>query len=106
MGTLFTVLLKILAIIGVCFIYILVLGYDNFGGITLQLDDYYTNANDMASGALAELRKQGRQCEIIGTKTGELPKFLVDGKKYVMVYKMASAAGVPVQTIQLKRIRH
>ena len=30
------------------------------------------------------------------------PKFLIDGKKYVMIYKMASMRGFPMQVVQLK----
>lgn len=85
-------------------VYAVVTGYNNFGGITLQLDDYYTDVNEMASAALSELKNQGRQCEIIEARAGEYPKFLVDGSKYVMIYRMASVARVPVQVIHLKRI--
>jgi hypothetical protein len=89
-------------ILAVMFIVFLVTtGYDNFNGITLELDEMYTNTDEMACAVLEELKKQRRECEIIEMGKG-YPKFLIDGKKYLMTYKMASISGFPVQVIHLK----
>lgn len=79
-------------------------GYDYFHGITLQLDEMYTNINEMADAVLEELKKQGRKCEIIETGNG-YPKFLIDGKKYKLIDKMACVGGAPLQSAQLKLIK-
>lgn len=76
-------------------------GYDNFKGITLQLDEMYKNTGEMAYAVFEQLTKQGKECEIIEMEKG-YPKFIIDRKKYVMIHKMVSMKGFPVQVIQLK----
>lgn len=101
MGTFLSILALVAMLAIVWYTFLVTTGYDNFKGITLQLDDMYSNTNEMACAVSDELIKQGKECEIV--EMGEsYPKFLVDGKKYVMTYKMASIKGLPVQTIQLK----
>lgn len=79
-------------------------GYDNFKGITLELDTMYDNTTEMAHAAVEELRSRGKQCSILETGNG-YPKLLVDGKRYVLIGKMASAKGFPVQVAQLKPVK-
>lgn len=71
----------------VCYANLVTTGYDNFRGITLQLDEMYTNTNEMACVVFEELKKQGRECEITEMGKG-YPKFSIEG--------------FPVQTVQLK----
>jgi hypothetical protein len=96
-----TIIITILIVITLGYIFLITIGYDNFRGITLQLDDVYTNTSEMACAVFNELRKQERECEVIEMGKG-YPKFLVDGKKYLMTYKMASIYGVPMQVVHLK----
>lgn len=76
-------------------------GYDNFKGITLELDEMYNNDTEIAYAAVEELRKRGKECEIVELGKG-YPKLLVNGNKYSLTYKMASMRGFPVQVVQLK----
>jgi flavorubredoxin len=76
-------------------------GYDNFKGINLQLDEMYTSSNEMAYAVFEELKKQGKECEIIESGK-EYPRLLINSKKYIMTSKMTSMTGFPAQTVQLK----
>jgi len=76
-------------------------GFDNFRGITLQLDDVYNNPKKMACAVFEELQKRGKECEIIEMDEG-YPKFLIEEKKYVMVPKICSFKGIPYQVVHLK----
>ena len=95
------IVLGIVMVVILGYVGLVTLGYDNLRGITLQLDEMYTDINEMACVVFAELKKQGRECEVIEMGKG-YPKFMVDGKKYIMISKMASVRGIPVQTVQLK----
>lgn len=99
--TILTIIITVLMFIAVGYTFLVTTGYDNFKGITIQLDEMYTNTGEMAYAVFSELRKQERQCEIMEMRKG-YPKFLIDGKKYVMTYKMASMQGFPMQVVQLK----
>jgi hypothetical protein len=76
-------------------------GYNNFRGINLQLDDMYKSTDEMAFEVYEQLKNKGKECEILETGK-EYPKFLINGKKYIMIHKIASMRGFPVQAIQLK----
>ncbi|MEK6264311.1 MAG: hypothetical protein N2B06_06020 [Clostridium sp.] len=76
-------------------------GYNNFRGINLQLDDMYKSTDEMAFEVYEQLKSKGKECEILETGK-EYPKFLINGKKYIMIHKIASMSGFPVQAIQLK----
>ena len=84
MGTIGIIALLIMVSIMLAYAGFITLGYDNFRGITIQLDKVYKNTAEMASATFEELKKQGKECEIIEMGEG-YPKFIVDGKKYVMV---------------------
>lgn len=76
-------------------------GYENFRGITIELNEVYDNTSEMAYAARDELKRRGKQCEIVELGNG-YPKLLVDGKKYTAAYKFASIKGFPVQVVQLR----
>jgi hypothetical protein len=76
-------------------------GYNNFRGINLQLDDMNKSTDEMAFDVYEQLKSKGKECEILETGT-EYPEFLINGKKYTMIHKIASMRGLPVQAIQLK----
>ena len=97
----FTIIISILIIAVLGYIFLLSIGYDNFRGITLQLDEVYTSIDEMTCAVFKELRKQERQCEVIEMGKG-YPKFLVDGKKYLMTYRTVNMGGVPMQAVQLR----
>lgn len=61
----------------------------------------YKNSDEMAFQVFEKLKEQGKECEILETGK-EYPKFLINGKKYIMMHKIASVKGFPVQAIQLK----
>lgn len=100
--------LIVIACIGIAallgYVFLSTTGYDYIHGITLQLDEMYTNINEMADAVLEELKKRGKNCEIIEKGNG-YPKFLIDGKKYQLIDKMACVGGAPLQSAQLKLIK-
>lgn len=103
MEILIGIILTVIFLMVAGYVFLVTTGYDNLKGINLQLDEMYSDTNEMACAVFAELKKQGRECEVVEMGKG-YPQFLVDGKKYLMTYKMASISGLPVQTIQLKKI--
>jgi hypothetical protein len=76
-------------------------GYNNFRGINLQLDDMNKSTDEMAFEVYEQLKNKGKECEILETGK-EYPEFIINGKKYIMIHKIASTRGFPVQAIQLK----
>jgi flavorubredoxin len=44
--------------------------YDNFKGITLELDKIYSNTSEMEYATIEELRKRGKECEIEELRKG------------------------------------
>ena len=101
MGTIIGMIVIAALLVVIGYTFLVTTGYDNFKGINLQLDERYTNTNEMACAVFEKLTKQGKECEILETGK-EYPKFLINGKKYTMIHKMASMRGIPVQAIQLK----
>lgn len=97
----FSIILIVLVPVVLGYLFFITMGHDNFRGITLQLDDMYTNKNEMARAVFQELKKQGRDCEILENGPG-YPKLLVDGRKYLMTYRMGSIYGIPMQVVHLK----
>ena len=95
-------IVALLVVIGYTFL--VTTGYENLRGINLQLDEIYKNKDEMAYAVFEKLTEQGKECEILETGK-EYPKFLINGKKYTMVHKMASMRGIPIQAIQLKICR-
>ena len=97
--SIFTIIIIILMFVAVAFSGLVSIGYNR--GINIVLDKFYTNTTEMAYATVEELKKEGKQCEILEIGNG-YPKLLVNGKKYILVNNMASAAGFPTQVIQLK----
>lgn len=102
--SIFTIIIIIFMFSAVFFSWLVTVGYDNFKGITLQLDQMYNNPTEMAYATVKGLRESGKECEIIELGKG-YPKLLVNGKKYTLTHKMASIYGVPMQVVQLKFCR-
>lgn len=96
-----TIIVCVLMIGAVTYSAFVSLGYENFRGITIELDKVYNNTSEMAYAARDELKRRGKQCEIAELGNG-YPKLLVDGKKYTAAYKFASVKGFPVQVVQLR----
>ena len=61
----FSVVLGVVIIVAYYYSLVVSTGGDNFNGINLQLDSFYTDNKKMALAAYVELKKQGRNCEII-----------------------------------------
>lgn len=101
METIGTIALIIIFGIIVVYAILVTMGYDNLRGITIHLDEIYSNTKLMACAVFEELEKRGKECEIIEMDEG-YPKFMINGKKYVMVPKMASWRGFPIQVAQLR----
>lgn len=95
-------IIALLAMMGIVGYSVLVTtGFDNFKGINFQLEKIYKNTDEMAFEVYERLKRKGKECEILETGK-EYPAFLIDGKKYIMIHKIASVRGFPVQAIQLK----
>lgn len=100
----FTYIIAILLSLVLSCLLLITVHHITTGGITLELDEMYSSINEMACAAYEELKKQGRQCEIIEIGKG-YPKFLIDGRKYFMMPRMTSVYGVPMQVVQFKMCR-
>ena len=79
-------------------------GEDNFKGINLQLDGFYTNNKKMTLAAYEELKKQGKNCEI--TKlSNSFSEIIVESEKYFVSARVGGIKGGIIQTIQLRPIK-
>ena len=100
---LLSVFFSILIIVAFYYSFLISVGGDNFKGINLQLDDFYTNNKEMALAAFEELKKQGKSCEIIKLSNG-FSEIMVEGKKYFVTSRVGGIKGGIMQTIQLRPI--
>ncbi|MHC1683888.1 MAG: hypothetical protein AB6733_13190 [Clostridiaceae bacterium] len=94
-------IISILMFLAIGFSFFVTVGYENFRGITVELDKVYDNTSEMAYAVRDELKHRGKQCEIVEIGKG-YPKLLVNEKIYTANYKVASVSGFPVQVIQLR----
>lgn len=104
MSIVLTIIIAIAMFAAFAYTLLVTVGYDNFSGITLELDNMYNNTREIADAVVNQLEKEGKQCEILEVGNG-YPKLLVDGKKYILTFKMASMVGFPTQVVQLKRCK-
>lgn len=93
--------MSVLMFLAIGFSFFVSVGYENFRGFTIELDKFYDNTSEMAYAVIDELKRRGKQCEIVEIGKG-YPKLLVNEKKYIASYKFASVSGFPVQVIQLR----
>lgn len=104
MSSVIYVIFLVLAIVGILYTILVITGTDNFKGINLQLDDFFTDNEKMTLAVIEKLRNQGKECEI--TKLSKsFSEVIVEGKKYYVSARVTNMGSAPVQTIQLKPIK-
>lgn len=81
-----------------------VTGTDNLEGINLQLNDWYKENDKATLAVIEELKKQGKECEIVKSSKS-FSEVIVEGKKYYVSIRVTNMGHVPMQTIQLKPLK-
>lgn len=105
MNTFLWLIFLILMIIGYLYTFNVMSGNDNYDGINIQLNDWYKENDKATIAAIEELKKQGKNCEIIKLSKS-FSEVIVEDKKYYVTLRGANLLGYGIlQTIQLRPLK-